>query len=132
MAKKVTADGLSNAIKGALDDYSVGVLDSLQEVTQKVSKMGAQALGDLSNSTFKDVHLPKGRYGSGWTTQYETGRWSAQGIIYNKKYPGLPHLLENGHAKRGGGRTAGTPHISTIENKIEDEFTREVIRKITS
>lgn len=130
MAKKVTADGLSDAIKGLLDEYQEGVIESLGEVVQKVSKAGAQALADSSNNTFHDVHLKKGRYGSGWTSVVSSARLSVKGTLYNKKYPGLPHLLENGHAKRGGGRVAGKPHIAPIEQKLEEDFTQEVIQKL--
>lgn len=33
-----------------------------------------------------------------------------EGHIYSRK-AGLPHLLEKGHAKIGGGRTAAYPHV---------------------
>lgn len=35
---------------------------------------------------------------------------SVEGHIFSKK-PGLPHLLEKGHAKSGGGRTRAFPHV---------------------
>lgn len=33
-----------------------------------------------------------------------------EGHIYSRK-PGLPHLLEKGHAKIGGGSTSAYPHV---------------------
>lgn len=33
-----------------------------------------------------------------------------EGHIFSRK-PGLPHLLEKGHAKIGGGRTRAFPHV---------------------
>ena len=50
-------------------------------------------------------------YPSTWT--YRTLRvkdGGTEGHIYSTK-PGLPHLLEKGHAKIGGGRTVAKPHI---------------------
>lgn len=35
-----------------------------------------------------------------------------EGHIYSRK-PGLPHLLEKGHAKIGGGRTRAFPHVKS-------------------
>lgn len=35
---------------------------------------------------------------------------SVEGHIFSKK-PSLPHLLEKGHAKSGGGRTRAFPHV---------------------
>ena len=63
-----------------------------------------------------------GKYAEGWTSRFETERFSAQGIIYNKDVPGLPHLLEHGHAKRGGGRVPGREHVAPVEQILESAF----------
>lgn len=122
MASKTTIANLDQAIKGILDEYSDQILVSMEAATKEVAKAAVETLKNESNNTFRDVNLKKGRYGSGWTSTVETGRVSAKGIIYNAKYPGLPHLLENGHANRGGGRTPGVPHIAPVAEKIEKEY----------
>ena len=43
----------------------------------------------------------------------------------------LAHLLEHGHAKRGGGRVAGKPHIAPSEQSGE-ELLENLIRKALS
>lgn len=124
---KITAANLDKAIKGILNEYAETLVDDLDEVTIKVAKTGAQALKNSSNMMFNDIHMKKGRYGSGWTVKTEKTRLSATGIIYNKKYPGLPHLLEHGHAKRGGGRwTPSREHIKPVEDQIVESFEKEV------
>jgi hypothetical protein len=128
---KVTLDTFSTELKKILDEYADEVTENVQEVTKKVARKGAQAVKSESLSTFKDVHLKKGRYGSGWTSTVETGRLSAQGIIYNKKYPGLPHLLEHGHAMRGGGRVPGKAHIAPVEKKIVEMYEKEIIHDLS-
>lgn len=129
--RKVTLDTFSTELKKILDEYADEVTENVQEVTKKVARKGAQAVKNESLNTFKDVHLKKGRYGSGWTTTVETGRFSAQGIIYNKKYPGLPHLLEHGHAMRGGGRVLGKAHIAPVEKKIVEMYEKEIIHDLS-
>lgn len=128
---KVTLDTFSTELKKILDEYADEVTENVQEVTKKVARKGAQAVKNESLNTFKDVHLKKGRYGSGWTSTVETGRLSAQGIIYNKKYPGLPHLLEHGHAMRGGGRVPGKAHIAPVEKKIVEMYEKEIIHDLS-
>ena len=38
-----------------------------------------------------------------------------EGHIFSRK-PGLPHLLEKGHAKSGGGSTRAFPHVKPAAN----------------
>jgi hypothetical protein len=124
--KKCTLSTLGDAIADILKEYEGEVVDKTQEITAAVTKKGANALRNESLSMFNNVDLPRGRYGTGWTSQVETGRFSAQGTIYNAKYPGLPHLLENGHANRNGGRTPGRVHIKPVEDMVTQEYIRKV------
>lgn len=125
MAKvKVTADSLSDAIADIISDYADEIGENLQEITEKIGKKGAEALKNESMQKFGTTGGNK--YAKGWKATTQKQRLEKKAIIYNQNVPGLPHLLEHGHAKRGGGRTAGVPHISTVESKLIEEFEREV------
>lgn len=50
------------------------------------------------------------KYGRHVTYRSLRQKHGVEGHIYSKK-PGLPHLLEKGHAKIGGGRTSAYPHV---------------------
>lgn len=126
MARATPLDKLAETIEAELADYANGVTETLKEATKKVTKAGVSAIRAASREKFGGT----GRYARGWTSTVETGKHSAQGVIYNKDTPGLPHLLEHGHAKRGGGRVAGTKHIAPVEEMIAQQFTEEVERNL--
>lgn len=119
MSKKVTAATFASAISGILKDYAEEKTKDTGDIVKAVAKKGALAIKNESLEKFKPAGLKKGRYGTGWTTTIEEKRLGTVATIHNAKYPGLPHLLENGHAKRGGGRVAGTAHIAPVEDEIE-------------
>lgn len=132
MAKaKLTADNFAAEVGKILSKYEEEISDSLGEITQDVAKAGATAIKNEANEKFKDVHLKKGRYGSGWTTTItKDTRLNKVVTIHNAKYPGLPHLLENGHLNRNGSRTPGRPHIAPVEDQIAEKFEKEVVTKL--
>lgn len=114
---KVTIDNLADTVQEILDEYEGEIEEKMDEIVKRVGKAGVSALKSSSRSTFGGT----GKYASGWTSQVETNRYGTVVTIYNK-YPGLPHLLENGHAKRGGGRVQGRTHIAPVEEKMVNEF----------
>ena len=122
MAKRIPIDRLSAEINKILTEYGEQVQQDVDEATQRVTKAGVKAVKGNSKSSFGGT----GKYAAGWTSKFEKGRLSSQGIIYNGTVPGLPHLLEHGHANRNGGRTAGRPHIGPVEQKIIEDFEKAV------
>lgn len=126
MARRSAIDTLSLEVEKILQEYGENVQENINEIVSEMSKKGAKAVKSQARSTFGG----SGKYASGWTSQVETGRVSAQGTIYNRDLPGLPHLLENGHANRNGGRTAGRIHIATVEEQLIKEFESQVISKL--
>lgn len=125
MARLITIDQFASSIHDILEKYGDEINENMEEAVKAVSRKGAQAVKSAASSTFNG-----NKYASGWTSKTETGRMSAQGTIYNRTVPGLPHLLENGHAMRGGGRVAGRLHIKPVEEKIIQEFEQEVRKSI--
>lgn len=125
MARLITIDQFASSIHDILEKYGDEINENMDEAVKAVSRKGAQAVKSAALSTFNG-----NKYAIGWTSKTETGRTSSQGTIYNRTVPGLPHLLENGHAMRGGGRVAGRPHIKPVEEKIIQEFEQEVRKSI--
>lgn len=123
MAAKLKPDKLSSAIRDILKEYQEDAEITVDEAVKKVSQAGAKQLRTVSKRAFGGT----GRYAKGWTSTTETSSHSAQGVIYNKDVPGLPHLLEYGHANRGGGRTSGREHIAPIEEQIIKQFEDQIL-----
>ena len=126
---KVTIEGFDKEVKKILDSYGDKVSENLDAITQQVGKKGAELLKSESKASFNRT----GRYAKGWTSKVERGRLYSTVIIYNRT-PGLPHLLEHGHAIVGGGRSvgrfAGRVHIAPVENKLIKEYERKVTEQL--
>lgn len=122
---RASADRFAADVQKILSEYAGSVKENLDEVTKAVAKKGAQAVRRAAAGAVGG----SGKYARGWTSKVEVGRLGVSGVIYNKT-PGLPHLLEYGHANRGGGRTPGRPHIAPAEEQIVKEYEEEVKSKL--
>lgn len=122
-----TVDTLAADIQAMLEEYGEDVTRLTKEAVTKTGKMGDEALKSNSLSKLGGT----GRYASGWRAQVEEDRMGAKVILYNSKLPGLPHLLEHGHATRNGTRNKGArEHIKPVEEKLEEALTRELEVKL--
>ena len=122
----VTPDKIAAAVEKILDDYEGSVKENLDVIVKKVAQKGASMLRSQSRSAVGGT----GEYAKGWKARTQAWRLSVAGTIYNADLPGLPHLLEHGHANRGGGRTPGRVHIAPVEEKLVNEFERQVMEKL--
>ena len=124
MAKKTPITKLDEAIKKVLDDYEGEISGNVDNITKKIGQKGAAALRQESAQKFNG-----NKYRKSWTSRYEQTRLASKVTLYSKM-PGLPHLLENGHAKRGGGRTNPYEHIRPVEEWAIDEVIDRTITKV--
>lgn len=117
MAIKV--DQLANEISKSLREYTTEVEEGLEEVKKEVAKEGVKQLKKTS---------PKltGDYAKGWRVK----RVGTAQVIHNATDYQLTHLLEKGHAKRGGGRVPPKVHIAPVEEKVIEEFEKRVEKVI--
>lgn len=121
MAKLTPVEQLDKAVQKILQDYANDVTMTTKELSKKLAAKGAATLRTVSRQSFRGT----GKYAKGWAVQTTETRLTVSSVIYNKS-PGLPHLLEKGHAKRGGGRVSGTEHIKPVEEELVEEFTKAV------
>lgn len=113
-----------------MPDLRTSVGDILEKFSQEVGTILDDVIQETAKEARKDVANSspgRGKYAAGWKVE-DTGTRLAPGrTIYNTR-PGLPHLLEFGHALRGGGRTKAQPHVAPVNDqlaeKIEDKIRR--------
>lgn len=122
---KTTADKFAEAIQKELDKYGEDIKLTVDKLRTSVGKAGLRTLKSASRSTFGG----KGKYASGWTMTEEGDRVYARAVLHNR-HPGLPHLLEHGHANRTGGRShpdvKGRQHIKDVEEEMIREFEKGI------
>lgn len=88
------------------------ILDNVQEVADDALKTGVKAGCELSRDEWQaGAPVDKGDYAKSIRYRVEGEGREVQGHVYSTK-PGLPHLLEKGHAKVGGGKTRAVKHIA--------------------
>lgn len=114
----IKIDALSAEIAKMMEEYAAEVASDVKAEAKVVAK---EAVKELKSKSPEDRNSKKMHYKDGWASKVESENAVSIGIrVYNRKKPGLTHLLEKGHAKRGGGRVEGKPHISEAEkNAIE-------------
>lgn len=126
MARVIKPEQLADQIRLILSEYEGDVLRNSKECVRKVGSKGVQALKSASMAKFGGT----GKYAAGWTQKVTEGRFGAETVLHNATTPGLPHLLEHGHAKRGGGRVPGRAHIKPVEETMVREFENMIEAKL--
>lgn len=118
---KIDVDRLAQEIAEELAKYSREVIEKINISSEKVGKTVVKKLKETS---------PKrtGAYAKSWAMKTEPAVGQPDKRIIYVKAPRyrLTHLLEYGHAKRGGGRVEGKPHIRPAEQQAIEEFVAEV------
>ena len=118
--REIMPEALQGAVRAIMDDYAADITEATKKAVKKIVDTGKKELRAASGA-FGGT----GRYAAGWTSRMETGRLSAQGVVYNK-LSGLPHLLEHGHKAVAHGRTVGftqgRTHIAPVEQSMTEAY----------
>ena len=118
--RRVSVDGLADAVMEGLREYAALATDDVKKAVREAGKTVKQ---EISATAPRDT----GAYAKSWAIKSvkETSD-SLEVVVHSKKRYRLTHLLEHGHAKRGGGRVAGRPHIAPAEQKGIEQLEREI------
>ena len=118
---KIKIDQLAAEIAKGLAEYSQDVVEKVNVSSEKVGKAAVKRLKQTSPKRY-------GNYAKSWTmkTEPEVGQPHKRIVHVKAPHYRLTHLLEYGHAKVGGGRVEGKPHIRPAEEMVIQEFMAEV------
>lgn len=119
MAKTVSIDNLAAEITQAVRDYTEDVTAAIERELDTTSK-------NLRKDISRDSPKRTGEYAKGWTRKKISSGGEVLYVIYNRRKGSIAHLLEFGHAKRGGGRVPGRPHIRPNYDRTEPEMMRRI------
>lgn len=122
--RTIKVENLTSEIQKIMKKYDEDLRQESINVMRRVCSAGAAAVRDNSAAIINN------RYAQGWGYKVEEGRLQIVGYIYHKQTPGLPHLLEHGHAMPNGGRVAGRPHVAPVAETIERSFFDTTVRGI--
>ena len=109
MSNKVSIDALASAVIDALQEYRDLSMDGLHEAIDKGKKT---AINEIKAT----APVKTGKYAKSWRAKVMQDTSSRYEVtVYSPTRYMLAHLLEHGHANRGGGRTPGREHLAPAE-----------------
>ena len=122
MAVKIKPDQLAATVMKELNEYADLAADNMKASVKKSAKV-------VKTQINSSAPVRSGRYAKSWQTKTTKESSNALEVtVYSPSRYMLAHLLEHGHAKRGGGRVRAIPHIAPAEQAgiemLEAEITR--------
>ena len=124
MADRVKIDQMAHVIMEGLQEYADLATDDMKAA---VKKAGDSAKKDVQAG----APVKSGKYKKSWTVK--TTKENANTLevtVHSRNRYQIAHLLEFGHAKRGGGRVRAFPHIAPAEQKAAELLEKEVERAL--
>ena len=122
--QKVSIGNMASAINDILTDYAKTTTESVKKA---ITETGKEIQADIKAGS----PIKSGKYAKSWSVKNtKESSHALEVTVYSKNRYQMAHLLEFGHAKRGGGRTRAIPHITPAEErgirKLEEKIEREI------
>ena len=114
-----------------IDQMAHVIMEGLQEYADLATEDMKAAVKKAGNKAKSDVQagapVMTGKYKKSWAVKTTKENANAMEVtVHSRNRYQLAHLLEFGHAKRGGGRTRAFPHIVPAEEAAAELLEKEV------
>ena len=124
MGTRINVDQLAAVVMKELENYADTTTDGVKAAVKK-------AADTVKKEISAGAPVRTGKYAKSWATKTTAESSHALEItVHSRNRYQLAHLLEHGHAKRGGGRVAARPHIASAEEHGIEELEREIERSV--
>ena len=124
MSRTVSIDEMDNAIMEELEKYADLAADELKAA---VKETAASVRKDIQAGAPVDT----GKYKKSWSVKnVRKDSESIELVVHSRNRYQIAHLLEHGHAKRGGGRVAAKPHIASAEQRGNEKLVQTIEQKL--
>ena len=121
---RVKIDQMAHVIMEGLQEYADLATDDMKAA---VKKAGDEAKKDVQAG----APVKSGKYKKSWTVKTTKENPNTLEVtVHSRNRYQIAHLLEFGHAKRGGGRVRAFPHIAPAEQKAAELLEKEVERAL--
>jgi len=109
----------------SIDDLASEVMKGLTEYAEladtAMKKAVRKTATAVKNEISANAPMKSGRYAKSWVSKkVKENSHTLEMTVHSKNRYQIAHLLEHGHAKRGGGRVAAIPHIAPAEQHGEE------------
>ena len=120
--ERVSVDGLADAVMKGLEEYAKLATDDMKKSVKDAGKFCKEEVS-------ANAPVRTGKYKKSWKSKTTSENANAiQVTVYSSNRYQLAHLLEHGHAKRGGGRVSARPHIASAEQAGSEQLEQEIER----
>lgn len=124
MSRNTSIDDMDSAIMTELEKYADLAADDLKDTVKETAKSVRKDIQD-------NAPVDTGKYKKSWSVKnvHEDSE-SIDLVVHSRNRYQIAHLLEHGHAKRGGGRVAARPHIASAEQRGSEKLVEAIESKL--
>ena len=120
--RRVSVEQMADAIAQSMAEFADFSNEVMKECVTETSK-------SVKKEIQENAPVLTGKYKKSWAAKtVKENANSLTMVVHSHDRYQIAHLLEHGHAKRGGGRVAAIPHIAPAEQRGAEELVSRIER----